>query len=104
MSVEWARNSAWKEVPTMKSTFMHVPSAASARGGAVACIPGTCRPGGVTTLLVRNTDVIVAKPPSTGKAAMAATQPTTFENYQHKTRISAASGGVSGSPPAWDPV
>jgi hypothetical protein len=64
---------------------------------------GACRPGGVATQLVRNSDVFIAGPSSTFKAAMAL-KPTTIKNYQDTTRISAASGGVSGPPPTWDPV
>jgi hypothetical protein len=64
---------------------------------------GTWQPGGVTTQLVRNSDVFIAAPPSTFKAAVAL-KPTTTKNYQDTTRISAASGGVSGPPPTWDPV
>ena len=83
----------------MKNTFMHVPSAAIARGGAIACV-GACQPSGVATL-TRMSDVFLAKPPfklPVEKTAL----PAFYDNYT--TRISAAGSGASGSPPTWDPV
>jgi hypothetical protein len=69
-----------------------------------ACALGIHRPKVVMTPLVWNTDGFAAMPPSTVQAVMTAPL-TTLANYQDKkTRISAAGGGVSGSPPTWDPV
>jgi hypothetical protein len=101
MSVEWASNDAWKEVPTVNSTFSHVPSAVVARGGAAVCAMGACQPGTGATALVRMTDVFLAKPPSKLPVVKTA-QPIFYDNYT--TRISAAGSGASGSPPTWDPV
>jgi hypothetical protein len=101
MSVEWASDDAWKEVPTVNNMFKHVPSAAVARGGADACAMGTGQPGTIATTLVRMTDVFLTKPPSKLPVVKTA-QPIFYDNYT--TRISAAGSGVSGSPPTWDPV
>ena len=87
----------------MRNASRHGQAFASAHGRAVAC-PGTALPGGVTTPPARCSGAFAAAPPSAPAAVMPAVHPTTFSNYQHKTRISAAGGGVSGSPPAWDPV
>jgi hypothetical protein len=106
MSVEWASDDVRKEVPTMRNTILHGEAAVIAHGFAVAC-PGTAQPAAVTTPFVQCTGVFKAAPRSAVMpltAVIAAAQPTTFANYQDKTRISAAGGGVSGSPPAWDPV
>jgi hypothetical protein len=103
MSVEWASDDFRREVPTLRNSILVGQTAAIAHGWAVAC-PGTSRPGAVTAPPARISDVFAAARPSALTAVMAAAHPTPFENYQDKTRISAAGGGVSGSPPAWDPV
>jgi hypothetical protein len=101
MSVEWAHDDAWKEVPTMRNIFPHVPSAAVERGGAAACAMGTSLPGGAVGTFARMTDVFLTKPPSKLPVVKTA-QPIFHDNYT--TRISAAGSGASGSPPTWDPV
>lgn len=103
MSVEWAHHDFRKGVPAMRNELLRVQACAGARGLLAACPPGAARPGGMTTPLV-NSGVFAAAPPSMLRTVMAAAHQTPFENYQDKARISAAGGGVSGSPPAWDPV
>lgn len=89
----------------MSNTILHDQVSAFARAWTSACALGIHRPKVVMTPLVWNTDGFAFVQPSTVQAVMAAAPLTTLGNYQDKkTRISAAGGGVSGSPPTWDPV
>jgi hypothetical protein len=85
----------------LSNTTLHGQVAAEARTWASACALGTR--GVVVIPRVRTMDGFAVVPPSTHRAEMAAL-PTTLANYQDKTRIGAAGGGVTGSPPTWDPV
>ena len=87
----------------MRNVSLHGQACASARGPVAAC-PGTAVPGGATSPLVWDSGVCAAVPPTALGAVMAAAHSATFMTNQGKARISAAGGGVSGSPPAWDPV
>ena len=91
-------------MPTLSNNILHGQAAAIERAWTSACVLGIHRPKVVLTPLVWNTDGFAAVRPSTTQASMTAPM-TTPDSYQDKkTRISAAGGGVTGSPPTWDPV
>jgi hypothetical protein len=86
----------------LSNTILHGQAAAFERAWTSACALGIHGPKVVPTQL--GTDGFVTVRPSTTQASMTAPM-TTPDNYQdNKTRISAAGGGVTGSPPTWDPV
>jgi hypothetical protein len=88
----------------LSNTILHGQAAAFERAWTSACALGIHRPKAVVTPLVWDTDGFAAVRPSTVQASMTAPM-TMLANYQDdKTRISAAGGGVTGSPPTWDPV
>jgi hypothetical protein len=92
-----------REVLTVGNTHLRDQAADFARSRAAVRMPGTCLPVGVMAPLACNTDVFAIAQPSTLKAMVAVVR-TIPNNYQDKTRITAAGGSESGSHPAWDPV
>jgi hypothetical protein len=101
---EWAGDPTREEVPTVSEMHDRILAAANANGAVSACVQGTALP--VWPLLTRvdgGRVFTVVRPWSTTPAPAVKPQ-LTLHKYQDMTRIDAAAGGVSGSPPAWDPV
>jgi hypothetical protein len=65
---------------------------------------GACPRLGGTGLLAQDWAALAAGKLSVPRATMAVDTQITPPTYNHMTRIAAAGGSVSGSPPAWDPV
>jgi hypothetical protein len=65
---------------------------------------GACSRLGEPGLLAQGRGALAVGKLSVPRATMAVDKRTTPTTYNHMTRIAAAGGSVSGSPPAWDPV
>ena len=65
---------------------------------------GACPRSDEPSLLAQHRGALAAAKLSVPRATMAVGTPITPTKYNHMTRIAAAGGSVSGSPPAWDPV
>jgi hypothetical protein len=77
-----------------------VQAAAEARLWVLTRLPGSRLLSGMSAQPCH--DGVFARPETAGRVAPHK-QPVSF-SYQNMTRIAAASGNVSGSHPAWDPV
>lgn len=71
---------------------------------AFAAALGTCPRLVEPSLLWQDRSGLAAAKLSVPRATMSVDRQITPPNYKHTTRIAAAGGSVSGSPPAWDPV
>jgi len=65
---------------------------------------GACPRRGELGLLAQDRRALAAVKLSVPRATMAVGTQLTPTKYNHMTHIAAASGSMSGSPPAWDPV
>jgi hypothetical protein len=88
----------------LEGQFVSERRSAAGLNWAFTAALGTCPRVSEPGLLAQGKGVLAAVKLSVPHGTMAVDKQITPTPYNHMTRIAAAGGSVSGSPPAWDPV
>ena len=104
MSKEWARNAAWKEVPTVINITPVGYAVASSAARAAVAVAGTCPRGGVSDQLVQDGSGFVAKRIALPGDVVIMRPRMQLRKYPFTTHGAAINGAKLGPHRAWDPV
>lgn len=105
MSNEWARNAAWKEVPTVNITLVGYAVASSAARATLAGAGTRPRPWGeVCAQLVQDGSGFTVACTALPGGVVVKRPQTQLQNYPFMTHGAAINGAKLGPHRAWDPV
>lgn len=104
MSDEWARNAAWKEVPTVTNISPGGFAVASSAARAAFAVAGTCLRREVSPQLVQDGNGFVAACTGLPGGVVVMRPQTQLQKYPFMTHGAAINGAKLGPHRAWDPV
>jgi hypothetical protein len=104
MSNEWARNAAWKEVPTVTNITPGGFAVASSAARTAIAGAGTCPRRGVSAQLVQDGSGFVAAGTAVRGDVVLARPRMQLQKYPFMTHGAAINGAKLGPHRAWDPV
>ena len=104
MSNEWARNAAWKEVPTVINITPDCYAVASSAARAADTVAGACPRREVLAQLVQDGSGLMAKRIAMPGGVAVMRPRTQLQKYPFMTHGAAINGAKLGPHRAWDPV